>query len=123
MKFKKIIKQKKKNNVDHQWLNDMRTGSTISLDFFRKNAWLLLLAVIALLSLIGLRYKTKTNMAEIKHLTTVLQQAESDKLRAKASYMSLIRETEMRRLVEEKGLYLDFQEQPPYQINLSDIQH
>ena len=30
--------------------------------------------------------------------------------------MSLIRETEMRRLVEEKGLGLEFQEYPPYEL-------
>ena len=72
--------------------------------------------VVALLSLIGLRYKTKTKLAQIQSLTTELQRAESSKLQEKAAYMSLIRETEMRRLVAEKGLGLDFQEQPPYEL-------
>ena len=30
--------------------------------------------------------------------------------------MTLIRESEMKRLVKEKGLALEFQEQPPYEI-------
>ena len=55
-------------------------------------------------------------MLEIKNLTTELKHAESEKLQEKAAYMSLIRETEMKRLVENKGLGLQFQEQPPYEL-------
>ena len=104
----------RKENQNRQWVDDVRAGRAISLDYFKKNAWLLVLLVVTVLALIGLRYKTKTRMAEIKTLTTALKQAESDKLQAKAAYMSLIRETEMKRLVEEKGLDLQFREQPPY---------
>lgn len=106
----------RKENQNRQWVDDVRAGRAISLDYFKKNAWLLVLLVVTVLALIGLRYKTKTRMAEIKTLTTALKQAESDKLQAKAAYMSLIRETEMKRLVEEKGLDLQFREQPPYHI-------
>lgn len=77
-----------------------------------------MILIIAMLSLMGLRYKTKTRMEEIKRLTTELQLAESSKLQEKAAYMSLIRETEMKRLVEEKGLGLIFQEQPPFELEL-----
>ena len=76
----------------------------------------MLLFVVAVISLMGLRYKTKMKMSEIKKLTIELQRAESEKLQEKALYMSLIRETEMRKMVAEKGLDLDFQEQPPYQL-------
>lgn len=98
------------------WLTNLRTGRSVSMEFFRANAWLILVIVIATIALIGLRYKTKTKRAEIKQLNTQLQISESEKLREKAEYMSLIRETEMRRLVREKGLPLEFQEQPPYHI-------
>ncbi|MBD5204564.1 MAG: hypothetical protein HDS82_06845 [Bacteroidales bacterium] len=102
--------------TNKQIIDDVRFGRSVSLEFFRNNAWLLMVIVVALLSLIGLRYKTKTKMAQIQSLTTELQRAESSKLQEKAAYMSLIRETEMRRLVAEKGLGLDFQEQPPYEL-------
>lgn len=98
------------------WISDIRYGRSLSVEFFRKNAWLLMIFVVALLSLMGLRYKTKTKMEEIKKLTAELQIAESSKLQEKAAYMSLIRETEMRRLIKEKGLGLEFQEQPPYEL-------
>lgn len=75
-----------------------------------------MVVLVATISLMGLRYKTKTKMEEIKRLTTELQLAESSKLQEKAAYMSLIREVEMRRLVEENSLGLIFQEQPPFEL-------
>ena len=97
---------------------DVRYGRSLSVEFFRKNAWLLMIIVISMISLMGLRYKTKTKMEEIKRLTNELQLAESSKLQEKAAYMSLIREIEMRRLVEENHLGLQFQEQPPYELTV-----
>lgn len=105
------IKAKKKS-----WMNDIRYGRSISVDFFKNNAWLLIIIVVSVISLMGLRYKTKTKMAEIKRLNVELSRAESEKLQEKSAYMSLIRETEMRRLVREKGLPLEFQEQPPFEL-------
>ena len=101
-------------------VRDMRYGQSVSIEFFQRNAWLLIVIVVAIISLIGLRYKTKTKMIEIKKLTRELKIAESNKLQEKAAYMSLIRETEMRRLTHEKQLGLVFQEQPPYEVELAN---
>lgn len=115
----KIKKEQKKHKLHSpEWIADMRYGRSLSVDFFRRNAWLLMVFIVSILSLMGLRYKTKTKMEEIKKLTKELQLAESSKLQEKAAYMSLIRETEMRRLVDEKGLGLEFQEYPPYELIL-----
>ena len=113
----------KKNNINNDkkkstgWINELRYGRSISLEFFKTHAWLMIVFVVAVISLMGLRYKTKTKMSEIKTLSSALQRAESEKLQEKASYMSLIRETEMRKMVAEKGLDLQFQEQPPYELD------
>ena len=109
-------KKKKENKGGYSWVNEFRYGRSISVEFFKSIAWLLLIIVVAVIGLIGLRYKTKTKMSEIKRLNTELARAESNKLQEKAAYMSLIRETEMRRMVREKGLPLEFQEQPPYEL-------
>lgn len=100
----------------HSIASDLRYGRSISAGFFRKNAWFLVAFLAAVLSLMGLRYETKSKMAEIKRLTTELERAESAKLQEKALYMSLIRETEMKRLVDEKGLGLQFRDEPPYEL-------
>ncbi len=115
-KRKKAATEAKPKGNGYSWVNELRYGRSISVEFFKSNAWLLLIFVVAVIALMGLRYKTKTRMEEIKRLNVELQRAESAKLQEKASYMSLIRETEMRRLVKEKGLPLEFQEAPPYQL-------
>lgn len=113
-------KKKKISGVPKALVNDMRYGRSLSLEFFRQNAWLIMLFVVALVALMGLRYKTKTKMEEIKSLTVELQRAQSSKLQEKAAYMSLIREAEMKKLVEQKHLGLQFQEFPPYELSLKD---
>lgn len=120
-KKKKNPKTKKKNIQDQgvqprSWTSDLRYGRSVSLDFFKRHAWLMIIFVVVVISLMGLRYKTKTRMTEIQQLSIALQRAQNAKLQEKASYMSLIRETEMRRMVNEKGLDLVFQDQPPYEL-------
>lgn len=112
---KKKVKEKKE--ASRNWVSDIRYGQTVSVTFFRKNAWLLMIFIAIVLALMGMRYKTKTKMAEIKKLEIELVRARSDKLKEKAAYMTLIRETEMMRLVTENHLGLIFQEQPPYEIS------
>ena len=116
----KSTKNKKDNNKTPTWISDVRYGRSLSVEFFKKNAWLLMVFVVSMVSLMGLRYKTKTKMEEIKKLRNELQLAESSKLQEKAAYMSLIRETEMRRLVNENGLGLDFQERPPFELEVEN---
>lgn len=113
-KGRKVAKGKK----SPEWVEDFRYGQSISLEFFRSNAWILMVIVVLVLALMGLRYKTKTRMTEIQTLTAELHRAESRMLNEKSSYMSLIRETEMRRMVHENGLPLEFQEQPPYHLSI-----
>lgn len=110
--------KEKKKKWSTMWIREMRYGESLPVDFFTHNAWLLIIFLVAILSLIGLRYKTKTKMEEIKALNHQLELSESAKLQEKSEYMSLIRETEMRRLVTEKHLGLIFQEQPPYEVEL-----
>ena len=109
-------KKKAKKSQRQSWVSDLYYGRTLSMEFFRANAWYLIVFVVLVLALMGLRYDTKTKMKEIKTLTAELERAQSSKLQEKAAYMSLIRETEMRRLVEEKKLGLEFQETPPYEL-------
>lgn len=127
MSRKQKVKKKKKDSKGSSvretaanWLIDMRYGKTVSVNFFKNNAWLLITFLVIVLALMGMRYKTKTKMEEIKKLEKELVQSESDKLREKSAYMSLIRETEMMRLVRKNNLGLIFQEQPPYEISLVD---
>ena len=97
-------------------IQDLRYGKSLSLEFFKHNAWLLLLMIVIILGLMGLRYKTKTKMEEIKKLKVELKRSESNMQHEKALYMTLIRDSELKRYVDEKGLNLTHPDQPPYVI-------
>lgn len=117
---KNINKKKndsKKKKKSPGWVDELRYGQSISLEFFKTNAWLIMVIVAVIVALMGLRYKTKTKMEEIKSLTTELQRSRSIMLEEKSKYMSLIRETEMKKMVHDRGLPLEFQEQPPYRLS------
>lgn len=105
-----------KHNTD-----TLRSGRAVSLEFFKRNAWMIIAILTALIGVMGLRYRTKTRMSEIKQLNKELQRAESDKLNEKAWYMTLIRETELTRLTTEKHLGLRYQEEPPVVIECDRI--
>ena len=109
---KKTTTKKKTNSI----ATSIVQGRGVPLELKKKNAWLLIITLISVIGLIGMRYSTQSKMEEINRLNTELKRAESYKLHQKSLYMSLIRETEMRRMVSEKGLNLYFQEQPPYEI-------
>ena len=52
-------KQKKEKTPGKgSWISDLGQGRTISMDFFKANAWLLVLFLVMIIALIGLRYKT-----------------------------------------------------------------
>lgn len=99
----------------------IRNGQAVSIEFFKRNAWLIIAIITALIGVMGLRYRTKTRMSEIKALNKELQRAESEKLHEKAWYMTLIRETELTRLTSEKHLGLRYQEEPPVVIECDGI--
>ncbi|MDE6548654.1 MAG: hypothetical protein K2L22_06625 [Muribaculaceae bacterium] len=108
------------NTVKHN-TDSLRSGRAISLEFFKRNAWLVIAIITVLIGVMGLRYRTKTRMSEIKQLNKELQRAESDKLHEKAWYMTLIRETELTRLTTEKHLGLRYQEEPPVLIECEGL--
>ncbi len=113
---KSLINKEALGRETKSFIEDVRYGRSISIDFFRANAWLLVLFLGGMIGMMGLRYKNKTKMSEIKQLEIELTRARSSKLKEKSEYMSLIRETEIRRLVEEKKLGLIFQEDPAVEI-------
>lgn len=114
--MKSTIGQRSHKRKTSKILHDTQNGSWVSYSFFKQNMWTLIFILVAMLALMGLRYKTKTKMQQIKQLEAEYRRAESTMLSEKAAYMSLIREVEMKKLVEKNHLGLIFQEQPPYEV-------
>lgn len=97
-------------------IKTLREGRLLSIELFKRHGWLILIATVVVIALIGQRYTNQTKMEEIKRLNKELELAKSIQINEKAEYMSLIRENEMIRLLHEQHLDLDYQEQPPYVI-------
>lgn len=93
---------------------DVRKGRIVSLDFFRRNGWLIIFFTVVILVLIGMRYRTRVYMTNINKLRVELKKAQNDCLEQKATYMSLIREKDMVELTQRHNLGLVFTDKPPY---------
>ena len=50
----------------------MREGTPLSIDFFKRHAWFILIAMVVVIALIGQRYTNKSKMREIRELTKEL---------------------------------------------------
>lgn len=119
----KKTKNNNKNNRNNtrtakpRVVRTFREGRILSVEMFKRHAWFILIVVVSIIALMGQRYTNQTKMLKIKQLDKELTLEQSIHINEKANYMSLIRENEMRKLLREKHLDLDYQEQPPYKIS------
>lgn len=92
-------------------------GRIISIDFFRRNWWVVLGIVVMLMVYITNRYTCQTQMERIRTLEHDLEVAKTERVRAKSAYMSKIRESSIQEIVDSLGLGITVQEQPPYKLS------
>ena len=88
-----------------------------SIDFFRRNWWVVLGVVVMLMVYITNRYTCQTQMERIRTLERELEVAKTERVRAKSAYMSKIRESSIQEMVDSLGLGITVQEQPPYRLS------
>ena len=92
-------------------------GRVLSLDFFRRN-WAVVLGLMVMMMIyITNRYQCQTQMETIQKLEKQLEVAKTERVRAKSTYMSRIRESSMQEMVDSLRLHLTVQEQPPYRLS------
>ena len=90
-------------------------GRFFSLDFFKRN-WIYVVFVVAMaLAYIGNKFACQSSIQELL-LKTDLANAQSDLVKASADYNSMIRESKMVELMNEKHLGLTAPLDPPYQL-------
>ena len=91
-------------------------GRLFSLEFFKKNAIYIVALVVMALAYIANKFVCQSNMQEVITLKTDLENAQTDLVDASARYNSMIRETEMTKLMSQKNINLTAPQEPPYQI-------
>jgi hypothetical protein len=91
-------------------------GRFFSLDFFKRNAVYIIALVIMALTYIANKYVCQSSMQEVISLRTDLANAQTDLVNASARYNSMIRESEMTKLMQERRLGLRAPEDPPVEL-------
>ena len=92
-------------------------GRIFSLEFFKRN-WVYVVFVMAMaLAYIGNKFACQSSMEELLQLQkTDLVNAQTDLVSSSAKYNSMIRESEMTKLMQEKRLGLAAPTEPPYSL-------
>jgi len=91
-------------------------GRFFSLEFFKRN-WVYVVFVVAMaLAYIGNKFACQSSIQEMLSLKDDLSNAQSDLVSSSAKYNSIIRESEMIRLMNERHLGLTSPEDPPHEL-------
>ncbi len=96
---------------------DLIQGRFFSLDFFKRNWYYVVFIVAMALAYIGNKFSSQRSIQELISLKTELANAQTDLVNASAKYNSMIRESQMVNLMNEKHLDLTSPQEPPYQLD------
>lgn len=95
---------------------DILQGRIFSLEFFKRN-WVYVVFVVAMaLAYIGNKFACQRSIQELLSLKNELVDAQTDLVSASANYNSMIRESEMVKMMNERHLGLSAPDAPPYDL-------
>ncbi|MBQ2490938.1 MAG: hypothetical protein II592_08245 [Muribaculaceae bacterium] len=104
-----------KNNT-HIWRNLAQGRIFLTLNFFKKY-WIYALAfIVFMLMYISNKYMCQNHLQQVMKLRVELDNARTDCVTASAKYNSMIRESQMKNLVDTMHLGLTSPDQPPYKL-------
>ena len=95
---------------------DLIQGRFFSLDFFKRNWYYVVFIVAMALAYIGNKFTSQRSIQELISLKVELANAQTDLVNASAKYNSMIRESQMVHLMNEKRLDLAPPLDPPYEL-------
>jgi hypothetical protein len=96
---------------------DIMQGRLFSLDFFKRNAVYIIALVVMALAYIANKFVCQSSMQEVLSLRTELANAQTDLVNSSAKYNSMIRESELTKLMREKQIGLSAPLDPPYELH------
>lgn len=91
-------------------------GQFFSLDFFKRNAVYIIALVVMALAYIANKFVCQSSMQEVLSLRTELANAQTDLVNSSAKYNSMIRESELTKLMQQKSIGLSAPLDPPYEL-------
>ena len=98
------------------FLKELLSGSMVTEKIILKNLWYVLLITLLAAIYIGNRFHAEKITRETARLQQQLKELRSESLATSAELMYISRQSEVLRLVREKGLDLEEMKSPPYKL-------
>jgi len=109
-------RENKKKVKTGSFIKELLSGSMITEKIILKNLWYILLITLLAAIYIGNRFHAERITRETAKLQREVKELRAESLSTSASLMFLSRQSEVQRLVKEKGLNLEELKTPPYKL-------
>jgi hypothetical protein len=120
------MEEKKENNGKKaegakrgSFVKELLSGTMVTEKIILKNIWYVLLITLLTAIYIGNRFHAEKITRELTRVQREVRDLRSESLSTSADLMYLSRQSEVYRLVREKGLSLDELKTPPYKLLVS----
>jgi cell division protein FtsL len=107
---------KKKKAKTGSFMKELLSGSMITEKIILKNLWYILLITLLAAIYIGNRFHAEKITRETARLQQEVRELKAESLATSASLMFISRQSEVYRLVKERGLNLEELKTPPYKL-------
>ena len=112
----KKTKQKKENTRSGSFMKELLSGSMVTEKIILNNLWYVLLLTLLAAIYIGNRFHAEKITRETTKLQREVKELRAESLATSADLMYISRQSEVYRLVKEKGLDLEELKIPPYRL-------
>ncbi|MCX6327941.1 MAG: FtsL-like putative cell division protein [Bacteroidia bacterium] len=109
-------KTEKRQVKTGSFLKELLSGSMVTEKIILKNLWYVLLLTLLAAIYIGNRFHAEKITRETTRLQREVKELRAESLSTSADLMYLSRQSEVFRLVKEKGLNLEELKTPPYKL-------
>ncbi len=117
----KIEKDKEKKGKSYTtFMKDVFDGTILTKGFIAKNFKMIIIIVAGVLFYIGNHYKVIMCLNEIDELNVELTDVKYEALTQSSLLMRESRQSNVRKLVQEKGLELEESTQPPFVVEIKE---
>jgi hypothetical protein len=103
-----------KKNIS--FMKELLSGTMVSEKIILKNIWYVLLLTFLIAVYIGNRFHAEKVTRELAKIQREVRDLRSESLSTSADLMTLSRQTEVARLIRERGLTLEELKTPPYKV-------
>jgi cell division protein FtsL len=114
--IEKELKQNKGKGKSGSFIKELLSGSMVTEKIILNNLWYVLLLTLLAAIYIGNRFHAEKITRETTRLEREVKELRAESLATSADLMYISRQSEVLRLVKEKGLGLEELKSPPYKL-------